>query len=200
MTTFASFWSRRKTNFGSIFSIALSRSNIVRAQSPLRVACLTALTTLILPPFGAEPAESPREFRWAGDPEGGAPFVEADPAQPDKLVGFDVEIADLIARRLGRQASFINITFTSIDQSIERGDAEIGLSGIEDTPARRAAMAPTVPYYRFREVLSVRDGDATRFAHARRSARPAGRHLGRHDRLRNIAARRARVRHPCGLL
>ena len=118
---------------------------------------------MILPPFGAEPSESPREFRWAGDPEGGAPFVEADPAQPDKLVGFDVEIAEFIAHRLGRQASFINITFTSIDQSIERGDAEIGLSGIEDTPARRAAMAPTVPYYRFREVLSVRDGDATRW-------------------------------------
>lgn len=105
----------------------------------------------------------PGEFRWAGDPEGGAPFVEADPAHPDKLVGFDVEIAELIARGLGRNANFINITFTSIDQSIERGDAEIGLSGIEDTPARRAAMAPTVPYYEFREVLSVRAADAARF-------------------------------------
>ena len=30
------------------------------------------------------------------------------------------------------------VTFTSIDQSIARGDADIGLSGIEDTPARRA--------------------------------------------------------------
>jgi polar amino acid transport system substrate-binding protein len=113
-----------------------------------------------LPPWvaGAE-----NEFRWAGDPEGGAPFVEADPAKPDKLVGFDVEIADLIARGLGRRASFVNITFTSIDQSIERGDAEIGLSGIEDTPARRATMAATIPYYQFREVLSVRDADAARF-------------------------------------
>jgi polar amino acid transport system substrate-binding protein len=102
-------------------------------------------------------------LRWAGDPEGGAPFVQADPADPDKLAGFDVEIAELIARGLGRQASFLNVTFTSIDQSIERGDADIGLSGIEDTPARRAAMALTIPYYRFREVLSVRDGDAARF-------------------------------------
>lgn len=107
-------------------------------------------------------ASEPVEFRWAGDPEGGAPFVEADPTHPDKLVGFDVEIAELIARGLGRKANFINITFTSIDQSIERGDAEIGLSGIEDTPARRATMAPTVPYYQFSEVLSVRDSDAAR--------------------------------------
>ena len=108
-------------------------------------------------------ASEPQEFRWAGDPEGGAPFVEADPARPDQVVGFDVEIAELIARRLNRQATFLNVTYTSIDQSIDRGDADIGLSGIEDTPARRATMAPTVPYYKFREVLSVRDADASRF-------------------------------------
>ena len=128
-----------------------------------RVASLTVLLTFALPAFIAIPSEPLDELRWAGDPEGGAPFVEADPAQPDKLAGFDVEIADLIARGLGRKSSFINITFTSIDQSIERGDAEIGLSGIEDTPARRAAMAQTVPYYQFREVLSVRSADAARF-------------------------------------
>ncbi len=118
---------------------------------------------LLLPAAAVTGAEPAREFRWAGDPEGGAPFVEADPTQLDKLAGFDVEIAELIARRLGRPARFINITFTSIDQSIERGDAEIGLSGMEDTPARRATMAPTLPYYRFREVLSVRNADAARF-------------------------------------
>ena len=50
----------------------------------------------------------------------------ADPADPEKLAGFDVEIAELIAQRLGRRATFVNIAFTSIDQSIERGDAEIG--------------------------------------------------------------------------
>ena len=99
-------------------------------------------------------------LRWAGDPEGGAPFVESDPRDPSKLVGFDVEIAELIARGVGRTPAFVFVMFTSIDQSVDRGDAEIGLSGIEDTATRRAVMAPTIPYYRFREVLSVRDGDA----------------------------------------
>jgi His/Glu/Gln/Arg/opine family amino acid ABC transporter permease subunit len=102
-------------------------------------------------------------FRWAGDPEGGAPFVEADAARPEALVGFDVEIAELLARGLGRQAEFINIQFQSLDQSIAREDAEIGLSGIEDTPARRKSLAVTVPYYEFREVLSVRHADASRY-------------------------------------
>jgi polar amino acid transport system substrate-binding protein len=104
-----------------------------------------------------------REFPWAGDAEGGAPFVEADPARPDVVSGFDVDIATLLARGLHRTPRFVQITFTSIDQSIARGDAEIGLSGIEDTPARRAALSTTVPYYEFREVLSVRTADASRF-------------------------------------
>jgi len=104
----------------------------------------------------------PRVLKWAGDPEGGAPFVEADPSHPDRLVGFDVEIADLFARALGRATEFVNIRFESIDQSIVRGDADVGLSGIEDTPARRATLAVSMPYYEFREVLSVREADAGR--------------------------------------
>ena len=108
-------------------------------------------------------AEQPDRLRWAGDPEGGAPFVEADSSDPDRVVGFDVEIAGLIAGELGRTPEFVNITFTSIDQSVARGDADLGLGGLEDTPARRATMAVTVPYYEFREVLSVRDADVSRF-------------------------------------
>ncbi len=126
----------------------------------VRAVLFAAIAWLV--PYPVAAAAPLGEFPWAGDPEGGAPFVEANPNNPDEVVGFDVEIADLIARGLGLKSTFVNITFTSIDQSIERGDAEIGLSGIEDTPARRANMAPTVPYYRFREVLSVRDADVSR--------------------------------------
>lgn len=108
-------------------------------------------------------AQSGPTLRWAGDAEGGAPYVEADPADPSRVVGFDVDVAELIARGLGRRPEFVEIAFASIDQSIARGDADIGLSGIEDTPARRSAYAVTVPYYQFREVLSVRSGDAEQF-------------------------------------
>ncbi len=102
-------------------------------------------------------------FRWAGDAEGGAPFVEADPSHPASVVGFDVEVAALMARGLGRAPEFVQITFSSIDQSIARGDADVGLSGGEDTMTRRAALSLTIPYYEFREVLSVRTSDTARF-------------------------------------
>jgi polar amino acid transport system substrate-binding protein len=101
-------------------------------------------------------------LRWAGDPEGGAPFVEAEPSHPDRVAGFDVEIASLLASALGRVPEFVNVRFESISQSVARGDADIGMSGIEDTPARRTTLAVTVPYYEFREVISVRDADAMR--------------------------------------
>jgi polar amino acid transport system substrate-binding protein len=108
-------------------------------------------------------AQTAPTLRWAGDAEGGAPYVEADPADPSRVVGFDVEVAALIAAGLGREPRFVEVAFASIDQSIGRGDADIGLSGLEDTPARRATYAVTVPYYQFREVLSVRSPDVDRF-------------------------------------
>src|SRR5262249_30606560 len=112
------------------------------------IVCASALSASSAPSAPAQP----RVLRWAGDPEGGAPYVEADPSHPDQLVGFDVEIAELFARALGRSTEFVNIRFESIDQSIVRGDADVGMSGIEDTPARRAALAVSMPYYEFREV------------------------------------------------
>lgn len=118
------------------------------------------LVLAMVAPSNAQPSAS--LLRWAGDPEGGAPYVESNPARPDELVGFDVEIADLLARGLERVPQFVFVSYASIDQSVARGDAEIGLSGIEDTPGRRASMAVTVPYYRFREVLTVRDQDRGR--------------------------------------
>ena len=102
---------------------------------------------------------------WGGDAEGGAPFVEADPANPSRVRGFDVEVAERIARGLGegrRSARFVQVQWSSIDQSVERGDFEIGLSGVEDTPTRRARHAVTLPYFEFREVLAVRPADRDR--------------------------------------
>ena len=105
----------------------------------------------------------PKELRWGGDAEGGAPFVEADPGDPSRLRGFDVEVAELIAAGLGRTPRFVQVAWNSIDASVARGDFDIGMSGVEDTPARRAMLLTTIPYFEFREVLTVRESDRGRF-------------------------------------
>ena len=102
-------------------------------------------------------------LRWGADAEGGAPFVEADPEHPDRLRGFDVEIAELLAKALGRTPLFVQAAFTALDQSVKRGDFDVAINGLEDSPAKRAELAVSVPYYQFREVLTVRAADAGRF-------------------------------------
>ena len=108
-------------------------------------------------------AGAPSELRWGGDAEGGSPFVEADPSDPTRVIGFEVEIAGVFAEGLGRVPRFLQVGFTSLDAAAARGDFDIGLSGIEDSPARQSRLAVTIPYYQFREVLTVRDGDAATF-------------------------------------
>jgi len=136
--------------------------NAVRRGRP-QLAIVWLAIVLLAATVAAQPPAAAGELRWGGDPEGGSPYVEADPRDPTLVVGFDVDVATLIAKALGVRPRFVSVQFASIDASVKRGDFVIGMSGIEDTPARRATLAVTVPYYEFREVITVRAADAARF-------------------------------------
>src|SRR6476469_485992 len=92
-------------------------------------------------------------LRWGGDAEGGAPFVEADPSDPSKARGFDVEIASMIAHGLGREPVFVQTAWSSLEASVERGDFDVALSGLEDRPQLRERHSVSLPYFEFREGL-----------------------------------------------
>ncbi len=96
---------------------------------------------------------------WGGDMQGGEPYVFQDPAQPAHLVGFEVEIADGIARRLGVRAQFVQNDWQNLIPSLERGDFDMILNGLEVTAARRGRVAFTRPYYLFSETLVVRQDE-----------------------------------------
>jgi len=113
-------------------------------------------------PARAQPT-AVREFSWGCDPEGGAPYVEADPKDPSKLVGFEVDVASLVAGELHMPPRFSYVAFQSINQSLVRGDFAIAFCGLEESTARRTGMAYTVPYYEFRQALTVRRADKDRF-------------------------------------
>ena len=144
-----------------IYLIFRRRYHVTRLMSLVTVVGLAAASLIVL--AADVRAQGAPELRWGGDSEGGAPFVEADPQDPARVAGFDVEIAELLGRGLGRMPRFVQASFTTLEASVARGDFDIGLSGIEDTPARRARLALTVPYYEFREVLTVREADRDRF-------------------------------------
>ena len=95
-------------------------------------------------------------LRWGGDMQGGEPFVFQDTSRPGGLAGFEVELADGLARRLGVRAEFVQNDWQTLVPSLERGDFEVALNGLEVTGARRARVAFTRPYYAFTETLVVR--------------------------------------------
>jgi polar amino acid transport system substrate-binding protein len=98
------------------------------------------------------------ELRWAGDLQGGEPYVYRDPADPSKLDGFEVEIAQGLAKRLGVRQRFVQNDWSTLIPSLLRGDFDAAMNGIEDTPALRAQALVTRPYFTFSEQLVVRRG------------------------------------------
>jgi polar amino acid transport system substrate-binding protein len=99
-------------------------------------------------------------LRWGGDVQGGEPFVFQAVQAGGGLTGFEVEIAAALARRLGLRAEFVQNDWQNLIPSLERGDFDVALNGIEVTAARRARVAFTRPYYAFTETLVIR-GDTT---------------------------------------
>ncbi|MEP7053569.1 MAG: ABC transporter substrate-binding protein/permease [Pseudomonadota bacterium] len=102
------------------------------------------------------------ELAWGGDLQGGEPYVYESPTQPGVIVGFEVEIAQALARDLGLRAKFHQNDWSNLIPSLERGDFDIILNGLEDTPARRARLRLSRPYFVYGETLTVRQGSALR--------------------------------------
>lgn len=96
---------------------------------------------------------------WGFDAEGGAPYVYNDPMHPFRLIGFEVEIAEAIARELGVKVQYFQNAWDSILLSLQRGDFDIALNGIEITPEREQSVLFTRPYYVYAEQIVVRASD-----------------------------------------
>ncbi len=69
----------------------------------------------------------------------------------------------MLAGGLGRKPQFVQVAWASIEASVERGDFEVGMSGVEDRPELRERHAVSIPYFEFREVLAVRPADSARY-------------------------------------
>ncbi len=100
------------------------------------------------------------ELLWGADEQGGEPYAYEDPARGGALSGFEVDLADALARSLGVRARMVQNDWPTLIPSLERGTFDVALNGIEVTPARAARVSFTRPYYIFGERLVGRRGDA----------------------------------------
>jgi len=100
---------------------------------------------------------------WGSDSEGGAPYVFPDPKDPAKLVGFELDIAEAIAEKLGVKARLVQTAWDSLIPALERGDYDLAMNGLEIIAEREKRVLFSRPYYVYTLQLMVRK-DETRIA------------------------------------
>ncbi len=125
------------------------------------------LAASVVVAFSLAPGESGAQqlptLKWAATRKAARRSSRRTRSDPSECAASTSRSPSSSRGRSAARREFVQVAFASLDQSAARGDFDIGLSGIEDTPARRAPLAVTIPYYEFREVLTVRAADATRF-------------------------------------
>jgi polar amino acid transport system substrate-binding protein len=135
------------------------------------VAGLAALAAVVLASCGAggvpEGGTLARirargEIVWGADKQGGEPYVFEDPADPTRLTGFEVDVMDALARRLGVKPRFVQFSWSNLVPSLERGDFDIAINGLEATAERQARILLSHPYFIYAETLAVRTGSPVR--------------------------------------
>ena len=100
------------------------------------------------------------ELRWGADAQGGAPYVFQDPTDPNHLVGFEVELAGELGRKLGVRARPIQGPWDKLIELLARGDFDIALNGIEVADEKTRVVLLSRPYFSAPERLTIRNGDA----------------------------------------
>lgn len=131
----------------------------------VRKGALAALIALSLAAFSAEAraessdpglarVERTKVLRWGGDVQGGEPFVHEN--EKGERVGFEVEVADGIAKRLGAKAEFVQNDWSNLIPSLERDSFDVVLNGFEMTASRAPRVLYTRPYKTYASRLTVR--------------------------------------------
>lgn len=72
-----------------------------------RTLMLLGLALALAFAFSATAKANPKELRWGGDTEGGAPYMFQDPKDTTKVIGYEVEIIEAIAKHLGDRKSVV---------------------------------------------------------------------------------------------
>ena len=106
-------------------------------------------------------AQTP-ELTFGADAKSNAPYAFADPSDQNTLIGFEKEIIDSVAKRMGRTARLVQNDWEALIPGLDRGLYDVVMNGLEITPEHQAAVDFSIPYYTTFEQLTVRAGDPYR--------------------------------------
>ncbi len=137
-----------------------------RAVSPARNnRTLVMATAANYPPYeqvvddGAEADAGVETSGLAGGVEAGG-VEPADIETPDdtEIVGFDIDLAQLIATRLERQLRVVNLEFGSLISAVANGEVDMAMAALEPNRDRKQQVDFSYIYYRSRHALVSVDG------------------------------------------
>src|SRR5215208_1300505 len=109
--------------------------------------------------LAATEAYAQAPLRWGADPSGGAPYVFSDPAHPDRYVGYELEMVEALAAAMNRKSEFVPTDWETIVTSLQRGEFDVVVNGLEPTEDRARVILFSKPYYIFQLQLSVRKNE-----------------------------------------
>jgi len=108
----------------------------------------------------ASPPVLAQELVWAADAEGGAPYTFPDPRNPARIIGFEVDLADALADRMGEKARFVQNQWDGLVPGLERGEYDVVINGLEITPERAEKINFSNPYFYSTLTITRRIDDA----------------------------------------
>src|SRR5262245_33358171 len=70
--------------------------------------------------------QSAREevLRWGGDQEGGGPYIYPKPSDPAEVTGFEVDLMEMLAGRLGLRSQFRQCEWLNLPDLLRIGDID----------------------------------------------------------------------------
>jgi len=113
---------------------------------------------LLLSGWGVVRAAAAEPLRWGADAQSGAPYVFHDPVEPSRVTGYETEIIEAVAARLGRRPVLVQNDWDGLIPGLQRGLYDAVIDGIEITPEHARAVDFSQPYYRSFEQIVVRRG------------------------------------------
>jgi polar amino acid transport system substrate-binding protein len=125
--------------------------------TPLALVLLLAGSVSSL--LGADTLETIRNrgvLLWGADAEGGAPYVYPDAQKPEQLTGFEYDLAEALAARLGVKSRMVQNQWDQLVPGLERGNFDILLNGLELTTQNQQRIAMSQPYYVYAEQIVIR--------------------------------------------
>ena len=130
----------------------------MRIDSPL-IALLLLLSSVVSAASGDSLDEIRQRgtLRWGGDASGGGPYIYQ--GAHGKLVGFEWELAEYLARELGVQPEYVNWEWENLPLILDTHKIDLVLNGFEWSEEREQLWASTNPYYVYKLQLMARADD-----------------------------------------